>query len=509
MKDGLTPRSRTDRSRPVIEAAGALYLLFLLATALAPLDFGQPLSQPALERMFTVVFGRVAWAELAANTVLYVPFGALARWFLIHRRPGIPLASVVALSFAAAVSAGFEAAQAFSPTRVSSVVDIAANVSGAALGVLVSRLAERMSRRRQIQFWRLRGELPLELRAKFYVLLLTVIAAAPYSFSLDPLWVERAWSKAVLEPFDEYLAGDAAGGSFEAQASERRRVQTTALDDGAEAAAFVMLAWVVFTCLRREYRFGTGGAALLTLWTVTTLAAGYNVLQFSIVNRGFVATDLVIRVCGGCAGLLAAICAGRGVPGQSGAAWPCGRRTARVLALATVGYILLRSSFPLMLRPAGFLPDLASLETMFPFFGYARGRFDLAITDLVAKTYAYFLLGTTLAAAGANDVESDARRTTARSAAAALGVAIVVEGIQIFIVSRVPSITDLLLAVPAAALGAYLMCGLQSAVREAQTTRNERPGATPPPGGRRWTLSDALISQLVDARGDPVKPLRQ
>ncbi|MCG3131331.1 MAG: hypothetical protein FLDDKLPJ_02121 [Phycisphaerae bacterium] len=509
MKDGLTPRSRTDRSCPVTEAAGALYLLFLLATALAPLDFGQPLPQPALERMFVVTFGRVAWAELAANTVLYAPFGALARRLLVHRRPGIPLASVVALGFAAVVSVGVEAVQAFSPTRVSSVVDVAANVSGAALGVLVSRLAERMSRRRQIQFWRLRGERPLELRAKFYVLLLTVIAAAPYSFSLDPLWVERAWNKAVPEPFDEYLTGGAAGGSLEAQASERRRVQTTALDDGAETAAFVMLAWVVFSCLRREYRFGAAGAALLTLWTVAALAIGFSVMQFLIVNRGFVATDLVIRGCGGCAGLLAAICRGRGAPGQDDAAWPCGRRTARVLALAIVGYIVLRGSFPLMLRPASLFPDLASLETVFPFFGYARGRFDLAITDLVAKTYAYLLLGTTLVAAGASNATSDARRTTARSAAAALGVAIVVEGLQVFIVSRVPSITDLLLAAPAAALGAYLMCGLQSAVREAGILKNANKGNLPPLGGRRWTLSDALISQLVDASGDSVKPLRQ
>lgn len=509
MKDGLTPRSRTDRSRPVIEAAGALYLLFLLATSLAPLDFGQPLPQPALERMFTVAFGRVAWAELAANTVLYVPFGALARWLLINRRPGIPLASVVALSFAAAVSAGLEATQAFSPTRVSSVVDLAANFGGAALGVLASRLTERMSRRRQTRFWRLRGELPLELRAKFYVLLLTIIAAAPYSFSLDPLWVERAWSKAVFKPFDEYVTGNAAGGSLEAQAGERRRVQSTALDDGAEAAAFLMLAWVVFTCLRKEYRFGTAGTTLLTLWTVATLAIGFSVMQFLIVNRGFVATDLVIRVCGGCAGLLLAICAGRSVAGESDVAWPCRRRTACLLALATVGYIVLRGSFPLMFRPASALPDLMSPETMFPFFGYARGRFDLAITDLVAKTYAYLLLGTALAAARVNDMKSDARCMMARSAAVALGVAIVVEGLQIFIVSRVPSITDLLLAVPAAALGAYLMCGLKSVVKEVRPARNEPPGDAPPPGGRRWTLSDALISQLVAPRSDAVKPLGQ
>src|SRR5205823_11852810 len=77
------------------------------------------------------------WFDLIANLLSYLPLGALA--FGACVRSGWPpgRAAAVSIAGAALLSFSMEMLQNFLPHRVSSNVDLALNIAGTALGVLV------------------------------------------------------------------------------------------------------------------------------------------------------------------------------------------------------------------------------------------------------------------------------------------------------------------------------------------------------------------------------------
>lgn len=75
----------------------------------------------------------VSRADYLTNLILYVPFGLLAV-LTLRRRVGAPLAWLLAAVGGAATSLALEVAQAWLPTRVSSLSDLVLNGVGAAVG---------------------------------------------------------------------------------------------------------------------------------------------------------------------------------------------------------------------------------------------------------------------------------------------------------------------------------------------------------------------------------------
>jgi glycopeptide antibiotics resistance protein len=123
------------RARRVIVCAAAVYLLGVARMTLWP-DFASPDQLDALRSL-------VAWlnahgvpvtydgVEVAANVVMFVPFGVLGGLLVGRRHRG------AVIGVGCAVSAAIETSQLlFLPTRVATVQDVVLNTTGAAVGLL-------------------------------------------------------------------------------------------------------------------------------------------------------------------------------------------------------------------------------------------------------------------------------------------------------------------------------------------------------------------------------------
>jgi VanZ family protein len=82
------------------------------------------------------VFDRFAFRDAVVNVTLYVPFGVFCFLSLGESRSPISRSALVVLA-AATLSASIEMAQLFAPGRVCSLSDVACNVAGAAIGILL------------------------------------------------------------------------------------------------------------------------------------------------------------------------------------------------------------------------------------------------------------------------------------------------------------------------------------------------------------------------------------
>ncbi len=130
---------------------------------------------------------RLTWApttrsDIAANVLLYLPFGACLGWMLAARLGGavaIALASVAGLLLATCI----EMAQVFETRRVASLADLAYNgagaVAGGALAVLL-RSARRQLRRHPLH------QVIAQPIATALLLLWAGYRLAPFAISLDP-----------------------------------------------------------------------------------------------------------------------------------------------------------------------------------------------------------------------------------------------------------------------------------------------------------------------------------
>ncbi len=97
------------------------------------------------------------WSDLVMNVLMFVPFGFV---YQLTRPRGAPPDWPRVVVLAGAASGLIEAVQLFSPERFSSLLDVATNVTGAAVGAwLVDRLSDRLDGERAVDSLAL--ELPL------------------------------------------------------------------------------------------------------------------------------------------------------------------------------------------------------------------------------------------------------------------------------------------------------------------------------------------------------------
>ena len=114
----------------LVGAGLLVYFVYLFAVTMAPFNFQWsgsviPRPQPAND------FSRY---DLAANLLLFLPFGLLMRGL----KSGRPLPFVVLLLSAASVSGAIEVVQSFLPARYVSPQDIVLNVVSAAIGFFLA-----------------------------------------------------------------------------------------------------------------------------------------------------------------------------------------------------------------------------------------------------------------------------------------------------------------------------------------------------------------------------------
>jgi VanZ family protein len=81
--------------------------------------------------------------DISQNVLLYVPFGVLGIWTLQPIPPRTIVSFLRVMAIALVYSAMMEAMQALSAFRISSMLDVAANVAGTVLGLTLAGRAER------------------------------------------------------------------------------------------------------------------------------------------------------------------------------------------------------------------------------------------------------------------------------------------------------------------------------------------------------------------------------
>lgn len=120
-------------------------VVFLIAYgSLFPFRFAETGVQGVAGVLGTLSWARTTRSDIAANVLLYVPFGACLAWMLSARLGGL-LAAVLSALAGLLLSTCIEAAQVFETRRVASLSDVFFNGLGAALGALLA-LALRSAR---------------------------------------------------------------------------------------------------------------------------------------------------------------------------------------------------------------------------------------------------------------------------------------------------------------------------------------------------------------------------
>ncbi|MBN1344399.1 MAG: VanZ family protein [Phycisphaerae bacterium] len=417
--------------------------------------------------------GRLDWSGLSStsaglkdilpNILLYVPLGAVG--YVVARRAewGRAAAMISGSLLCIATSVVVEVIQQEIPARVPSWVDVACNtiggVSGAMLGRACRRLLNRMLRFARFE---LRHE-PLSTTARVYVVLIVLTGIIPLDFTYDISRIGIAAKKANFVPFRQFRDWDHQARQAELSDNAEgfvtlRRIKTDYwLDMTAEVATFGLLGVLLAAGCRREHQTGRFEGWLFSTFNGAMAALGLSVLQFFIISRGFDATEVVMRTLA--VSVLAAVTV-HCVSGQPRSAPDprylglrrIDRRTARWLTAGVVLYIFSRGFSPFMLRS-----DMPAMDTIWnhvnflPMAGYFESRISTSVDDVLYKLLRYAVYGFVAAVALGLDTRRPFRRRAWRIALCAGAMATLIELCQVYLPTRWPDLTHVLLAV----FGAY------------------------------------------------------
>ena len=497
-----------------MEILTALVLLFILYAGLAPFDFlghTPPIGEVGdtsgsvvpggLNAFFTALTDQFTFPDAVANIFLYIPLGWLVHVVLCRRRlPGL-VALLLTIIAAGVLSGGIEWIQAFSPSRVSSIIDLGGNLTGATLGALISWFAKAfVPRFIGAAMFELHAQ-PTAVLLKAYIFALVVVASMPFSFSFDATRFGRQIKSAYYVPFSSIQA-------FETQAQAARtahdptahayaqwHVMKRCSRWAAESASFVVLAWLLQSLLIRHYGFGWRAAGGLVCWMGAGLAVGLSLLQLLVITRGLDTTDIVFRMVGLIVGLAtgSAVLPARGLPSLRIDSY---RQLARIGCIVTAGYILYTGVIPLVLDPGAASPSQVLASAAFlPFHSYFETRFDLMMADVMEKCASFALFSALLVAAWPRAQRARILQRIALVGGVGIGLSTAIELFQAYIPVRVTSLTDPILAACGCVVGVVVQEHALTLYRSARSLAEEQEIAL---DTESLGLTDALIATLAE-----------
>ena len=115
----------------------AIMAFLIVYGSLYPFRFAALDGTEPLELLRRLPFARTTRSDLAANVLLYLPFGASLAWLLATRLGGL-LAVVAATLIGAILSLAVESAQLYETRRVASLTDVSCNTIGSAAGAFIA-----------------------------------------------------------------------------------------------------------------------------------------------------------------------------------------------------------------------------------------------------------------------------------------------------------------------------------------------------------------------------------
>lgn len=404
----------TSRRLPLVLLG--LYVLFVVYGSLFPFDFQY--DPDALDRVLHPSPRRVSRTDVVANVLLGAPLGALMTWSGVAGRS--PVVRVVSVALAvAALGSAVEVGQAFVPGRVSSRLDVVAQVLGGLAGLLVTRgfLAGSL---------RARGPwlaIPRRRRPLLFGLLalagvLAADALYPFVVTLD---VSTVWENV--------------------KSGQWRPLGTFARDFWPDVLVEKVLAYAALGAVARALLDARSPrVAGLVAWAgATAFAVALEAAKPLIVGRAPNVDGFALAALGGLAGVTVLPALARAPVVRAHArAWLVGGAVALLVYEELTPFTLIGS--------AAALPDRMARVEWVPFAAYYGANLQSALFDLGKK----IVLG---GAVGAAMRYASPRPRLVR----VLGVAALLEAVQIVQPVHIPSATDVLTLYLGALVGAFLV----------------------------------------------------
>jgi VanZ family protein len=446
-----------------VEVGAALYFFVILYVTLLPFDFDatRPQTAPA-GTWWGLVVARPATPDVASNIALYVPLGVLLTAMLVKWRLGHGPAIALAILLAAMLSFGSEYLQRFSPSRVCSLADFVANVIGAAGGGLASAgvvwLAEVTVRanRRDLR------DCPCAVLAKLTALALVVAATVPFDFTFSPDRFLAAVKHLEIVPFQRLRAMDAtisatANGSDSAAFFARSRDGwMLRMDYAAQTGGYAFLAVLTAYYLRRYCRTSVPRTVTWTFAACSILAMLAGSARLFVLSRGFDITYVVMGPIGALFGLILYGPLVRWWAPHEAVA-PRSRKplpAAAILCIAAL--IVLRETAPFLpVTTADSIAQQIARVDVLPMETYLQARLPMAAEDMLAKLIRFALLGVAISVWRATPSDPRRARPWATGFVVASATA-VLELLQVLLPSRIPAVTDVLLAMFGTAAGVQM-----------------------------------------------------
>ena len=455
------------RRRPV-EIATVLYLATIVYNSLVPLDFSATASER--EEAAGYVLGLpvvgISIPDAASNVGFYIPLGVLLCATLVRAGWSRWLAVIPTVIFAAGLSYLMELAQLWSQVRMSTTFDCLYNIAGAMGGAVISRPLVLIAGHAARKFTDELRDRPSLVLTGLLGFALAVAALLPMdvTFSVDRLRV--AVKNAHVVPFEklheitDLHRWEGESTAFAAYHRMLRDWWMLTLDYVTWIVLYAALALVACYYLRTHCRMGALRAALHALGLCVVYSIGSSSLQLFVISRGLDVTVPISQIGGALLGTLLQPLVLNRAPRPSKLLWPLGPEQAKPLlalglAVVMVG-IGLRETAPFRFETS--TDSIASqIERVdwLPMGTYQSARFHVAVDDLVRKLLRFVVLGALVA--GSRSLQG-ASAGTSRPWRTGAGVALAVaamEGLQLLLPSRIPGVTDVLLAWFGAGAGVY------------------------------------------------------
>lgn len=491
-------------------------VLFILQTGLVPFDFEWRAGGRGSDDFFGVATSSFTFPDIISNLFLYLPLGAFLHWSLCRRVGSAVVAALLTLVLSGILSGGIEWLQAYSPSRVSSLIDLTCNVLGATVGIVVGHamrwIVPRLTTTTLLEF----RHRPRNATLLVYCGLLVVVAAMPFSLSLDPGLFNKSLKSADWVPFASVRASE--GGlhssdhttSRDAHAYAKWRTMKCWSRWAMETASFALLVWLLYPTLRGYYGFGRASGICMALWLCALLACLLSLFQLFNITRDFDVTDILFRLLGAGVALTACESSRRSVkrtPLDGAAGWHRAPQAGCILALAYVVYV---GVIPLTFsHDSGGLTNAVGSEKFLPFIGYFVTRFDLMMDDVMEKFSIYALFAALLVLSRPALQRLSLNRRVMWVACLGALISLPMEIIQAYIPVRVMSLTDPILAGCGSAAGVWLLAHATSFYRYARSSEfaAEVDSEESRRGSRRMSPTDSLIAELMEEKeGAPTEP---
>jgi glycopeptide antibiotics resistance protein len=193
--------------RMVIEIVFVAYAAALAYVSFVPFDFTRHPHQVSGSREFLgLALASFSIHDILANIAVYIPFGALGFAVLRRRRLGCLVSALLAIVVGGLLSFTVEWGQRWVTSRVSSWVDVSANILGSGLGITLVAVSEgRIRRMAERARWAARRNWWLTL-SKASVCAVLVLQLRPYDVVVDPFRTAAALRHADVSPLARWHA---------------------------------------------------------------------------------------------------------------------------------------------------------------------------------------------------------------------------------------------------------------------------------------------------------------